>query len=164
MGSVCAKFVRSGWKLSAELRAPSAVTAPRQREQRHPSSPPDRRPPRRGGRPSSKATPAGGGRTDAARLGGTGGATAGRSAQGRAAVAGRLARSTAAVLAVMATVLLAVLLVGGEALAQTETEHWSATLTRANGVGGSRSVRRRKIRSAKLISDGVWVDWRQREV
>ena len=28
----------------------------------------------------------------------------------------------------------------------------------------TRSVRRRKIRSAKLISDGVWVDWRQREV
>ena len=37
----------------------------------------------------------------------------------------------------MATVLLAVLLVGGEALAQTETEHRSATLTRVNGVGGS---------------------------
>ena len=55
-------------------------------------------------------------------MGGTGGATAGRSAQGRAAV-----------LAVMATVLL----VGGEALAQTETEHWSATLTRGDGVAAS---------------------------
>ena len=37
----------------------------------------------------------------------------------------------------MATVLLAVLLVGGEALAQTETEPWSATLTRGDGVAAS---------------------------
>ena len=59
---------------------------------------------------------------DWATSGGTGGATAGRSAQGRA---------------VMATVLLAVLLVGGEALAQTETEPWSATLTRGDGVAAS---------------------------
>ena len=51
--------------------------------------------------------------------------------------AARLARSTAAVLAVMATVMAAVLLVGGEALAQTETEHWSATLTRGDGVAAS---------------------------
>ena len=27
-----------------------------------------------------------------------------------------------------------------------------------------RSVRRRKVRAAKLIADGLWVDWRQGEV
>ena len=30
-----------------------------------------------------------------------------------------------------------------------------------SGVRGPRSLRRRKIRASKLISDGLWVDWRQ---
>ena len=67
------------------------------------------------------------------RLGSTRRAVVGLHASGRGGVPGRLARFTAAVLAVMA----AVLLVSGEARAQTETEHWSATLTCANGVAAS---------------------------
>ena len=107
-----------------------AMTAPRLRERHHPPSPPDRLPPRRGGRPSPETASAAGRQV---RLGGTRRAAVGLHASRRGGVPVRLTRSTAAVLAVMA----AVLLVSGEARAQTETEHWSATLTRASGVGGS---------------------------
>ena len=34
-------------------------------------------------------------------------------------------------------------------------------LGRRNFTKVSRSLRRRKIRASKLISDGLWVDWRQ---
>ena len=90
------------------------MTAPRAREQAGPPSPPDRRPPRRGGgsSPSTYAASA-----------------AGRPAGGsrRAPVARRgLARS-----AVLLALTAAVLLGGVEAHAQTDVEHWSATLTRA---------------------------------
>ena len=45
MESICAKW----WEAVCLIKAPSAMTAPRAREQRRPPSPPDRQPPRRGG-------------------------------------------------------------------------------------------------------------------
>ena len=50
---------RFGLPYNAERRAPSAMTAPRPREQRRPPSPPDRLPPRRGGPSPSTAAAAG---------------------------------------------------------------------------------------------------------
>ena len=90
------------------------MTAPRAREQAGLTSPPERRPPRRGGGSSpspytcasAAGQPAGPPRAPVVRRG--------------------LARS-----AVLLALTAAVLLGGGEAHAQTDEEHWSATLTRA---------------------------------
>ena len=71
---VCATLIKSAERRapSAERRAPSAeaMTAPRAREQADPPSPPDRRPPRRGGSPSSKTYSAAARPAGFARLGG----------------------------------------------------------------------------------------------
>ena len=65
---------RSGWKLTVHLLIKSAeteaMTAPRARGQDCPPSPPDRLPPRRGGRPSSQTVSAAGRPAALARLAG----------------------------------------------------------------------------------------------
>ena len=105
---VCATLKSADRAPSAERRAPSAerMTAPRAREQADPPSPPDRRPPRRGGRPSAETYSAAG------RLRGL--VRSGR-------------RAVLAAAGLTAIVLAAGLALAPPAQAQTTTQIWSAT-------------------------------------
>ena len=112
MVSNCAKWLEVVCAtLNIERRAPSAeaMTAPRAREQADPPSPPDRLPPRRGGRPSAET----------------------HSAAGR--LRGLVRSGRRAVLA--AAGLTGIVLAAGLALAppaQAQTQIWSAAMTTGN--------------------------------
>ena len=67
MGTNCAKWLEA--VCATPIKSAGAMTAPQAREQNRPPLPPDRRPPRRGGRPSSETCSAAG-RPDLARLAG----------------------------------------------------------------------------------------------
>ena len=68
MGTNCAKWLEA--VCATLIKSAGAMTAPRAREQNRPPSPPDRLPPRRGGRPSSRTCSAAGRPAGLARLGG----------------------------------------------------------------------------------------------
>ena len=68
MTTNCAKWLEA--VCATLIKSAGAMTAPRAREQNRPPSPPDRLPPRRGGRPSSRTCSAAGRRAGLARLAG----------------------------------------------------------------------------------------------
>ncbi len=68
MGANCAKWLEA--VCATPIKSAGAMTAPRAREQNRPPSPPDRLPPRRGGRPSSRTCSAAGRPAGFARLAG----------------------------------------------------------------------------------------------
>ena len=68
MGTNCAKWLEA--VCATLIKSAGAMTAPRAREQNRPPSPPDRLPPRRGGRPSSRTCSAAGRPAGLARLAG----------------------------------------------------------------------------------------------
>ncbi len=68
MGTNCAKWLEA--VCATPIKSAGAMTAPRAREQNRPPSPPDRLPPRRGGRPSSRTCSAAGRPAGLARLAG----------------------------------------------------------------------------------------------